>query len=170
MSAKQVSRTLRPLLGLIMASLMLFGCGVAIAHASVKLIMVEQDGCRYCIEWDREIAPKYPTSREGRFAPLQRMQRGDARLAAFKPVIYTPTFLVVHNGAEVGRVTGYAGKLFFWEELDEQLGKAGFKPDWSIPEPRQGTGARGAGRTTGDAFADKPPGDQLQRSAAHAHY
>lgn len=104
------------------------------AAGGVRLIMVEQDGCRYCIEWDREIAPKYPKSAEGRFAPLQRAKRGDAALKKFNPVIYTPTFLVVRNGEEVGRVTGYAGKMFFYEELDEQLAKAGFQPDWSIPE------------------------------------
>ena len=106
----------------------------AMATAGVRLIMVEQDGCRYCIEWDREIAPKYPKSAEGRFAPLQRAKRGDAALKNFNPVIYTPTFLVVRNGEELGRVTGYAGKMFFYEELDEQLAKAGFQPDWSIPE------------------------------------
>lgn len=106
----------------------------AIAAGGVRLIMVEQDGCRYCIEWDREIAPKYPKSAEGRFAPLQRAKRGDATLKTFNPVIYTPTFLVVRNGEEVGRVTGYAGQMFFYEELDEQLAKAGFQPDWSIPE------------------------------------
>jgi hypothetical protein len=104
------------------------------AAGGVRLIMVEQDGCRYCIEWDREIAPKYPQSAEGRFAPLQRAKRGDASLKDFNPVIYTPTFLVVRNGQEVGRVTGYAGKMFFYEELDEQLAKAGFQADWSIPE------------------------------------
>jgi hypothetical protein len=106
----------------------------AMASGGVRLIMVEQDGCRYCIEWDREIAPKYPKSAEGRFAPLQRAKRGDDALKGFNPVIYTPTFLVVRNGEEVGRVTGYAGQMFFYEELDEQLAKAGFQPDWSIPE------------------------------------
>lgn len=106
----------------------------ASAAGGVHLLMVEQDGCRYCIEWDREIAPKYPQSAEGRFAPLKRAKRGDATLKGFNPVIYTPTFLVVRNGEEVGRVTGYAGQMFFYEELDEQLAKAGFQADWSIPE------------------------------------
>lgn len=115
------------------------------ADSGVRLIMVEQAGCRYCIEWDLEIGPKYPQSAEGRFAPLQKVTRGDPLLRPFKPVIYTPTFLVVRDGKEVGRVTGYAGKLFFWEELDEQLAKAGFKPDWSIPDVGGGTGKRGAG-------------------------
>lgn len=100
----------------------------------VRLIMVEQDGCHWCIEWDREIGPGYPKSAEGKFAPLQRVKRGDTALKGFDPVIYTPTFLVVRNGEEVGRVTGYAGKMFFYEELDEQLAKAGFQPQWGIPD------------------------------------
>jgi hypothetical protein len=115
--------------------------GAAANAAGVRLLMVEQAGCRYCIDWDREIGPKYPMSAEGRFAPLHRVKREDASLRDFKPVIYTPTFLVVQDGREVGRVTGYAGKLFFWEELDEQLVKAGFKPDWSIPDAGKATDA-----------------------------
>lgn len=100
---------------------------------AVRLIMVERDGCHWCVEWDREIGPGYPKSAEGKFAPLQRVKQGDAALNGFDPVIYTPTFLVVRDGAEVGRVTGYAGKMFFYEELDEQLTKAGFQPQWGIP-------------------------------------
>jgi hypothetical protein len=129
----------------VLTALIAFTPSGATADAAVHLIMVEQDGCRYCIEWDREIAPKYPASAEGRFAPLRRMKRADPQLRAFKPVIYTPTFLVVKDGEEVGRVTGYAGQLFFWEELDEQLAKAGFKADWSIPEPKKDSGLRGNG-------------------------
>lgn len=114
-------------------ALLLLLCGPARA-ADVQLIMVEQDGCHWCIEWDREIGPGYPKSAEGKFAPLQRVKRGDDKLKGFNPVIYTPTFLVVRNGEEVGRVTGYAGKMFFYEELDEQLAKAGFAPQWGIPQ------------------------------------
>lgn len=104
------------------------------ARAEVKLLMVEQPGCRYCIEWDNEIGPIYPKSQEGQFAPLRRVQREDPALKAFKPVIYTPTFLVVRDGVEVGRVTGYAGKIFFWEELNEELNKAGFRREPLVPE------------------------------------
>lgn len=113
---------------------MLLMVGAPARAAEVRLIMVEQDGCHWCIEWDREIGPGYPKSAEGKFAPLQRVKRGDEKLKSFNPVIYTPTFLVVRNGEEVGRVTGYAGKMFFYEELDEQLAKAGFTPQWGIPE------------------------------------
>jgi hypothetical protein len=111
---------------------MLFSATPA-AAAGTRLIMVEQDGCRYCVDWVREIGPGYPKSAEGRFAPLKRVKRGDKALKGFNPVVYTPTFIVERNGEEVGRVTGYAGKMFFYEELDEQLRKAGFTPQWGIP-------------------------------------
>lgn len=121
------------------AALAAFAAALALAAstaaaAGTRLIMVEQDGCRYCIDWDREIGPGYPKSAEGRFAPLKRVKRGDKALKGFNPVIYTPTFIVERNGEEVGRVTGYAGKMFFYEELDEQLRKAGFTPQWGIPD------------------------------------
>lgn len=108
---------------------------VPAAAADIRLIMVERDGCRYCVDWHREIGPGYPKSAEGKFAPLHRVQQRDAeQLKTFAPVIYTPTFLVVSGTTELGRVTGYSGQMFFYEELDEQLVKAGFKPDWGIPE------------------------------------
>lgn len=132
--------------------------------AGVRLIMVEQDGCRYCIDWDREIAPKYPKSAEGRFAPLQRAKRGDAALKGFNPVIYTPTFLVVRDGEEVGRVTGYAGKLFFYEQLDEELAKAGFQPNWGIPDFGSKTSAPDAVKPIGLRSAQI----MGQRSLPHA--
>ncbi len=155
---EQARHRVRAVVGAIAFVLMISYGSAALAKPGVRLMMVEQAGCRYCIEWDQEIAPKYPESKEGRFAPLQRVKRDDPRLSVFKPVIYTPTFLVVQDGKEVGRVTGYAGKLFFWEELDEQLAKAGFKPDWSIPDTGQGAGL-------GDAAAFYIPA--AHRSVAH---
>lgn len=123
-------------LGLAMA--VLVAAGSQALAANVRLILVESPSCGYCIKWDREVGPSYPKSKEGRFAPLKRVQRGDAALKGLNPVIYTPTFIVVRNGEEVGRVTGYSGKLYFWDELDQQLAKAGFNPGWGLPPPTQG--------------------------------
>ncbi|MGB7319716.1 MAG: thioredoxin family protein, partial [Planktotalea sp.] len=46
--------------------------GTATAAFAVDLIMVEQKGCHYCEAWMDEIAPAYPKTDEGKFAPLLR--------------------------------------------------------------------------------------------------
>lgn len=45
----------------------------ALPALAVELVMVEQPGCIYCERWDEEIAPAYPKTAEGEFAPLRRV-------------------------------------------------------------------------------------------------
>ena len=103
--------------------------GIRPAHAAsgVTLVMVEEPGCPYCAKWDREIAPAYANSPEGRFAPLVRVRRGNPDIAHIKGLNYSPTFLVMRGQEKIGRITGYPGADFFWALLDELLVKAGFE-------------------------------------------
>src|SRR3546814_17347707 len=79
--------------------------------------------------WHREIGPGYPLSDEGRLASLRRVDLDKAWPAGLPKaggVIYTPTFLLVACGREIGRITGYPGADFFYPQLDpllEQLGQ-----------------------------------------------
>lgn len=97
--------------------------------SSVRLVMVEEPGCRFCRQWDAEIAPGYRKSAEGRFAPLKRVRRGSSEIKGLAPVVYTPTFLVMRSGEELGRITGYPGAEYFYSELRPILAAAGFFPD-----------------------------------------
>jgi len=101
---------------------------VAAADAGVLLIMVEEKGCRYCIKWDADVGSGYQKSDEGRFAPLKRVKRGAAAIRSFNPVVYTPTFIVVRSGEEIGRITGYPGRAYFWSELKVLLASVGYFP------------------------------------------
>ncbi|WP_417206609.1 thioredoxin family protein [Antarctobacter sp.] len=82
-----------------------------------RLIMVEQPGCAYCAAWNDQIAPAYPHTDEGRFAPLER---ADLRMGPPEGVTYarrvnfTPTFILVKGGDEIARMEGYVGEDFFW--------------------------------------------------------
>lgn len=96
------------------------------AASGVRLVMVEEPGCRFCRKWDAEIAPGYRKSVEGRFAPLKRVRRGAPELAGLAPVVYTPTFVVMRSGEELGRITGYPGAEYFYGELRPILAAAGF--------------------------------------------
>ena len=97
------------------------------AQSPAELIMVEDPGCPYCARWMAEVAPGYAMSPEGAFAPLRRVGRSDPRVAGFQRVVYSPTFIVVRDGVEVGRIIGYGGADSFWPQVSQLLAKAGFK-------------------------------------------
>ncbi len=91
-----------------------------------QLVMFQQAGCPYCAAWNREIAPIYPRTDEGKALPLRRVDLHAPRpadLAAIQGVVYSPTFVVMHCGKEIARITGYGGKELFWELLDVDMQK-----------------------------------------------
>jgi hypothetical protein len=94
----------------------------------LELVMVEQPGCLYCAAWDAEIAPAYPKTAEGRAAPLRRIQLREPvppDLTLTAPPTVTPTFILVEDGQERGRIVGYPGDAFFWPMLGKMLAEAG---------------------------------------------
>ncbi|MEL7212805.1 MAG: hypothetical protein AAGK92_09105 [Pseudomonadota bacterium] len=109
---------------LISCAFALFALVSPVLAEPFKLVMVEQVGCHWCEKWDAEIAPEYPKTAEGRAAPLERVmirslpQDG---LQTTSRVIYTPTFLLVREGVELGRIEGYPGEDFFWGLLTRMI-------------------------------------------------
>lgn len=97
------------------------------ASAETRLLMFEQPGCTWCARWHAEIGPAYPRTAEGRTAPLERLQLGAALPADTvidRPATFTPTFVLVEDGREVGRIEGYPGEDFFWPLLAELIARA----------------------------------------------
>lgn len=97
------------------------------AMAEMRLVMIEQAGCAYCKLWNRDVSDAYANSPEGARAPLLRLDLrapvpDDMRFAA-RPV-FTPTFILIDNGEEIGRIEGYASAQFFWEHLGRLLDQA----------------------------------------------
>ncbi|MBD3787130.1 MAG: hypothetical protein IE922_09180, partial [Sphingomonadales bacterium] len=94
-----------------------------------RLIMVEQPGCAYCARWNDQIAPIYPKTPEGKLARLERVElreTGWRRGLDLGPApVFTPTFLVMQDAREVGRIEGYPGEDFFWGLLGMALREAG---------------------------------------------
>lgn len=106
------------LFGSALAALMLVGQAMA-----AELVMVEQVGCAWCARWNAEIAPAYPKTSEGEFAPLRRvdLHAMPEDLEIARRVTFTPTFLLVEDGREIARMEGYPGEDFFWPMLDKLL-------------------------------------------------
>jgi thioredoxin-related protein len=97
------------------------------AAAAHSLVMIEDDGCVYCVRWHKEVGDAYANSAEGRFAPLDRRRMRDPEIAFLRNIRYTPTFVLLRGDEEIGRITGYPGADFFWQLLADLLTKAGFK-------------------------------------------
>lgn len=89
--------------------------------SAAELIMYSQAGCPWCIRWHKDIGAIYPLSPEGHYAPLREVDIRETvpGVKLQKPVTLTPTFVLVEDGREIGRVTGYPGEEFFWELLGE---------------------------------------------------
>jgi len=93
---------------------------------AAELLMFDDPGCVWCRRWNAEIGPGYPRSPEGKQAPLRRIHirdQGKAGVALASRVNATPTFVLVEDGQEVGRIAGYAGRDFFYPMLEELLRK-----------------------------------------------
>lgn len=85
--------------------------------------MFRNDGCPWCAKWDREIGPIYPKTEFNTRAPLRQVNLDHDAAPAFThaPIHYTPTFVLVEDGKEVGRIEGYPGDELFWVRLENLL-------------------------------------------------
>lgn len=94
--------------------------------ADTYLLMAEEKGCMWCARWNKEISHIYPKTEAGEIAPLRRYDlhsdKPDVTFA--RRVMFTPTFILVEDGAEVGRIEGYPGEDFFWGLLKRMFESA----------------------------------------------
>ena len=98
----------------------------AVPAKAQELVMFDEVGCIWCIRWTEEIGPIYPKSEEGRRAPLRRVDINAPRprdLQGLRNIAFTPTFVLMHEGQEVGRIEGYPGEDFFWGLLGRLMDK-----------------------------------------------
>ncbi len=110
----------------LVAVLALIVTGAIGGARAAELVMFESAACTWCERWHEELGPIYPKTAESRIAPLRRVNLHDPRpagLDAIRGVSFTPTFVLIHNGTEIGRITGYAGDEFFWFQLGTLLEK-----------------------------------------------
>lgn len=93
---------------------------------AAELLMFEEKWCEWCERWNTEIAPIYSKTAEGKRAPLRRIDihgRYPAGIALASRPRFTPTFVLIEDGREVGRIEGYPGEDFFWGLLSRMIRK-----------------------------------------------
>ena len=87
---------------------------------AAQLVMFEQRGCVWCQAFDRDIGPIYDKTEEGLRAPLRRVdidKRLPSDLAFIQEERFTPEFVLIDKGREIGRIRGYGGEEMFWTQL-----------------------------------------------------
>ncbi len=111
---------------LAVASLCLLALGTASdkTNYASELLMFDDEYCTWCRKWDTEIGVIYNITPESCHAPLRKIQslqppQGVELING--SIQFTPTFVLVHNQKEIGRITGYPGEDFFWVELAELI-------------------------------------------------
>lgn len=100
--------------------------GAVAPAVAAELVMLERPGCVWCARFNAEIAPAYPKTDEGKRAPLRRVDitgQWPADLEGIPSEQFTPTFILVEEGKEIGRIRGYPGSEFFWYLLGDVLAK-----------------------------------------------
>jgi hypothetical protein len=76
---------------------------------AAQLVMFEQRGCSWCQAFDEQIGPIYSKTEDGLRAPLRRVDIQEER--------FTPVFVLIDKGHEIGRIRGYGGREMFWTQL-----------------------------------------------------
>jgi hypothetical protein len=110
---------------------------VGASASAAELVMFSRAGCPYCAQFDREIAPIYAKTDEGKAAPLRRVDITapiPPDLGSVAVERMTPVFVLVDQGREIGRIRGYPGEDNFWGLLAGMIGD--LPPKASVPIPK----------------------------------
>ena len=109
-----------------------------------ELVMFESSLCEWCETWHEEVGGVYGKTPEGAAAPLRRVDIDEPRpdaLRHIRGIVYTPTFVLMARGREVGRITGYPGESHFWGLLEQLIGRS-FAAAGGCPGSGQSAGER----------------------------
>ncbi len=106
---------------MVLPALLLLGASSA---SGLELVMVNHPNCEFCKMFETEIGGGYNKTEFGKKAPLRRVDVTKAwpeDLDNIRPDKLTPTFILVEDGKEAGRLRGYPGPDQFWTLLSRML-------------------------------------------------
>lgn len=95
-----------------------------VIHRSGQLFMITSSNCPWCEAFEEEVGKSYSRTEESKILPLRRHDfyaKMPSDLVHITPAIMTPTFIILRNELEVGRIVGYPGAELFWWRLSEFL-------------------------------------------------
>ena len=109
---------------ILVASLFVGALSANAQSAKDQLLMITSSSCPWCEAFEEEVGSIYGQTEEAAFLPLRRhdffaVMPND--LEQITPATMTPTFVILRDGAEIGRIIGYPGAELFWWRLSEFL-------------------------------------------------
>lgn len=87
---------------------------------TMELVVMEAPGCTYCTIFRRDVLPSYEASERAKEMPIRFVDINDDSAQALGldgPIDVVPTFVVLRNNKEVGRIPGYMGPEFFYHSI-----------------------------------------------------
>ena len=89
---------------------------------STALVMVTSSSCPWCDAFEDEVGYLYDKTKESQKYPIYRIDffsKFPERLGHIAPAQFTPTFIVIEDDKEIGRLVGYPGDEMFWWRFSE---------------------------------------------------
>lgn len=94
---------------------------------NLQLVVMEAPGCIYCTIFRRDVLPSYEVSERGKEMPVRFVDVNDVEQAGIglqSPIDILPTFVVIKDNREVGRIPGYMGPEDFFHSINYLLSSA----------------------------------------------
>jgi thioredoxin-related protein len=101
---------------------------VEVAAHRLELVVIEVAGCTVCELVRRHIQPAYEASPTSRRVPMRYVDItniDELTIGLESRVATVPTVVLMRDGKEVDRISGYTGPQHFFVALSEMLEQAG---------------------------------------------
>ena len=89
---------------------------------ATALIMITSSHCPWCDAFEEEVGVLYDKTGESGQFPIHRLDfftKFPPHLAHLSAASVTPTFIVIRDHQEIGRIEGYPGDEMFWWRFSE---------------------------------------------------
>ena len=95
--------------------------------AGLEFLVLEVKNCHVCDLVRTHILPQYERSTTAREAPMRFVDLNaidEVQLGLKAPVTTVPTIVLMREGQEIARLTGYTGPQIFFQAVPEMLARA----------------------------------------------
>jgi thioredoxin-related protein len=92
--------------------------------SNLELVVMEAPGCTYCGIFRRDVLPAYEASERAKDVPIRFLDVNDVsstKIDLETPVDIVPTFVILKDNKEIGRIPGYVGPETFFHTINYLL-------------------------------------------------
>ncbi len=102
------------------------GADAELPKTQLEILVLEMPGCSYCRIFRRDVVPSYSQSQRAKIAPLRFVdvtKTDISELNLASPPTLVPTIIVMREGREEDRISGYMGPEPFFYMLSRAMRK-----------------------------------------------